>query len=414
MPSFSFLPLFLATLLALSACANGGLFGKKVLKEPTPLKSFEAHYAFEKHWRSYAALPSGVQESLACPVQAEDNIYTLSKNGHLYAFSTDGGWRRAHLNLHANTTGGLTVEGDYIWLGTHKGELFKIDRRSFKVVQQATLPFAIYSSPLVAGGKVVVQTFNDHLFALDEDNLKILWRFVTADAPASYLGTASPSESEGFVFTGLSDGRAIAFDLDTGRQTWEARLGSASGSFQGRSVEDYHRVLNTTSRLLDMDSPPIVEQTAIYASSARGITARYDVDRSSLVPSWQVNKSTGGIIAFDDNHLYIATDHDDIYAINKRTGDVIWENHALKDRHLSSPLWVETGKESGLLVVGDGFGYLHALETNTGAIVARKRFSKTAFMRCIRAYQPSASAGRALGIATDHQGFIHAFSLKER
>ena len=68
----------------------------------------------------------------------------------------------------------------------------------------------------------------------------------------------------------------------------------------------------------------------------------------------------------DDKNVYLADENGNVIALDKRTGSSVWKQDQLANRKLGTPIVRGTS-----VLVGDGFGYIHALSTETGAFVGR-------------------------------------------
>ena len=68
----------------------------------------------------------------------------------------------------------------------------------------------------------------------------------------------------------------------------------------------------------------------------------------------------------DTRYVYLVDDKGGVHALDKGTGVSVWKQDKLLYRKLTAPLL-----SGGLIAVGDGFGFIHLLSPEDGAIVGR-------------------------------------------
>ena len=85
--------------------------------------------------------------------------------------------------------------------------------------------FPFYSSPAIAGSRVVVGGRDKLVHALDAATGKAAWTFATRARVDS-----SPAIAGSRVYVGSGDGRLYVLDLDTGAKLWEHNLGAGISS----------------------------------------------------------------------------------------------------------------------------------------------------------------------------------------
>jgi outer membrane protein assembly factor BamB len=116
--------------------------------------------------------------------------------------------------------------------------------------------------------------------------------------------------------------------------------------------------------ILTILGPLVLDQEVIYtasfydrvvALSAKDGTVLWDRDISASLP---VVLAPGMLIAIDADNQ--------VYALNRSTGETLWVQKGLVGRHVSAVAATRSG-----VLVADGFGYLHALSLSDGHFVAR-------------------------------------------
>jgi hypothetical protein len=106
---------------------------------------------------------------------------------------------------------------------------------------------------------------------------------------------------------------------------------------------------------------------------------------------WSHDMSSYRGLSVDADNLYVTESDGTVVAMRQRDGAEVWRNDKLKRRGLSTPVVTSTA-----IAVADFQGYLHWLDNNTGALVARQRIAKKQ-----RVSNPPVSAGDTVVVLTD-------------
>lgn len=126
----------------------------------------------------------------------------------------------------------------------------------------------LVTAPVVVDGKVLVASIANTLFAVDASSGKWVWQY-KRDIPSGFTirGAASPTVANGLAYIGFSDGYVVAVATDDGVAKWERALSPSGGQF------------------VDADATPVLDE--------RG-------------------------------QLYVASYRDGVYALDPKSGDVLW------------------------------------------------------------------------------------------
>jgi outer membrane protein assembly factor BamB len=122
--------------------------------------------------------------------------------------------------------------------------------------------------PVLAGGRVLVVSENDTLFAVESASGAWAWQY-RRDPPSGFTvrGVGRPVVRDETVYLGFSDGFLVALSHGDGSVKWEKELSSAGSEF------------------LDVDTTPALD---------------------------------------DAGHLFVASYKDGLYALDVETGNVLW------------------------------------------------------------------------------------------
>jgi hypothetical protein len=105
---------------------------------------------------------------------------------------------------------------------------------------------------------------------------------------------------------------------------------------------------------------------------------------------WSHDMSSYRGLAVDADNIYVTQSDGIVVAMRQRDGAELWRNDKLKRRGLSTPIVTGTA-----VAIADFQGYIHWLDKDTGALVARERIAKQ------RVSNPPAGAEDTIVVLTD-------------
>jgi outer membrane protein assembly factor BamB len=170
--------------------------------------------------------------------------------------------------------------------------------------------------------------------------------------------------------------------LAAGKAVWDVAVGQARGSSE-------------LQRLIDVDSPAVIDGDDIFSVSYQGRVVRLGRDSANLVWSRDVSSYRG--LAIDATSVYVATSEGEVVKFDRTNGTEQWRIKTLARRMLTAPVVYR-----GRLVVGDAEGYVHWISLADGKLLAREKIGK-------RISATPIAAGDKLLIYTD-TGELTAFS----
>lgn len=368
------LPILLALALAASGCSTiTGWFSdtkSENIEPPTPLTEFPPALNVQKVWSE--RIGKGTQDTGARlgTAYADGKLFVASTTGDVSAFDAATGhgiWHRQVgqrkgwiLHHGANSvrwSGGPSVEGDMVVVGTLEGTVEAFNAADGADLWAAQLSSEVVNAPAIGGGIVAVRTNDGRVFGLDARNGNRLWVFDRASVPLlSLRGTGAPVIDGGVVFAGEDNGKVIALRASDGGELWEQQLAPGEGRSEIERIED-------------VDGPIKVDGGVVYASAYRGQTAA--LIAQSGRPLWTHDLSGYTGVALSASQVYAADADSAIWALDLRSGSSEWKQDGLKYR------WVgELAVQGDAVVVGDLEGWVHWLSISDGKFLARARLAK--------------------------------------
>jgi len=343
----------LTALLLMSGCSKD-----KDVEPPAELTKFEGTLPIKKIWgdnlgggKKAVVLRLGLGPALDGGV-----VFAASHKGEVIAVTVDTGKQVWLKKLKAPLSAGPAAGSGLVVVGSSKGVVIALDERTGAENWRARLNSELLSAPAIGDKVVVIRSVDGRLHGLEYATGKEIWSVEQQVPRLSLRGTATPVISKDVAISGFDNGKVMAVNLSTGDTVWDTALASP----HGRTELD---------RLVDVDSAVSVVGDNVFAAGFQGRTAMLALDSGQIW--WAHDMSSYRGLNVDGDNLYVTQSDGVIVAMRQRDGSELWRNDRLKLRGVSTP--VET---STAVVVGDFKGYLHWLDKNTGALIARERVAK--------------------------------------
>lgn len=215
----------------------------------------------------------------------------------------------------------------------------------------------VFTTPLVAGERVFVQTGDRSVLAFDGASGRRLW-WQQRNSDPLVLRQAGVLVAAGDTLLAGNGGRLVAMQPGSGQTQWEVVIGASRGTNEVERLVDLVAGVHRQGRVLCVRA----FQTAVgCVDSARGQTL------------W--TRPAQGHQGLDgDERLVFGVESDSkLRAWNRQDGQLAWSEDQYRFRQLSAPtVWGAT------LVLGDAQGQLHWLSREKGQTLQRMATDGTA------------------------------------
>ena len=363
--------LFVPGLLSLTLLSGCSLFsGEEDVVKMSPLPTVENQFTPEKAWSTSVGDGIGDFYSNLHPAWQGSTIYAADRRGTVKAVNADNGKEEWKVDLSEKTgffssnipallSGGLTVEGSHVYVGSEKAKVFALNTSDGSIAWQAKVAGEALSRPVVSDGVVLIHTSNGMLQALNEADGAVKWS-VNLDMPAlSLRGESAPATAFGAAIVGGDNGRVSAVLMQQGQLIWQQRISQATGATE-------------IDRLSDVDTTPVIVNGVVYALAYNGNLTALDLRSGQIM--WKREMGSVNDFIVDGNRIYLVDQNDRVVALNVDGGVTLWTQSDLLHRNLTAPVLY-----NGYLVVGDSEGYMHWINNDDGRFVAQQKVDSSGF-----------------------------------
>ena len=274
------------------------------------------------------------------PVIAQGIIYTGTFSGQVYAIDAANGLEIWRYNVKSPIVGGMALNNSTLFLGTSAGKLHALDISGDYPSEVFTFSTggAIWSTPVVNNGTVYFGSLDHNLYAVDATTGQTKWVFKASGEIA-----ATPLVFSGIVYIGSLDNKLYAVYADTGQLKWVFEEAGnwfwsnalySNGTIYAGSLDHYVYAIDagngtpawpepfkTSGRILS--SPLVIGATLVVASEDGKVFGINLIDGSE---KWQIDAKSKILSSLNSmgNIIYINTQLNGLWAIDGRTGVVIW------------------------------------------------------------------------------------------
>lgn len=340
----------LVVALGLAGCSTiGGWFGSGEAKiKPAELPTFHPSASMTRLWEINVG--TGLPYSFT-PASDGQAVYAAGRDGRILKIDAATGRELGRIETGRRLSAGVGVGEGLVLVGTPKGEVLAYRAADGQPAWTAQLSGEILSPPQARGGLVAVRGNDGKVWALDATDGKRCWVYSRALPALALREPGGLVLGDRAVYAGFPGGRLAALSLANGAPIWEANVALPKGATELERIADVTGALALSERL-------------VCAGAFQGRVACFDRINGQGVWARDISVLRG--VAMDQRQLYAADSADTVHAFDRERGVSPWKQDKLRDRRLSTPLPLDRH-----VAVGDYQGYVHLLDSETGAFAAR-------------------------------------------
>jgi outer membrane protein assembly factor BamB len=317
--------------------------------QPAELPEFKASVALTRVWEANVGAAGAYIFSPATDGRA---VYAAGRDGHIVKLDLATGRELWRAEAGQTISAGVGAGNGVVVVGTPEGGLLAFHASDGKPAWSAKVSGEVLVPPVVANGLVAARSNDGHVFLLEADSGKLRW---DTGRPLPALTLREQSHlllTPEALYVGHAGGRLTALALNNGAPLWEANVALPRGATE-------------LERIADVVGPLALDDERICAAAYQGRVACFDPVRGNGLWAREVSAMRG--VGMDSRLVYVVDEHGAVLAYDKERGTNPWKQDKLRDRRLSSPVAVA----DRYVAVGDYQGYVHLLNADDGAFVAR-------------------------------------------
>ncbi len=327
------------TVLLASACS----FSPKK-PEPTALPPVAALMGTQLAWTAQV----GPGPAHAAPQVVGSRVYLAGAGGTVAAIDAETGRDLWRTSLGTALATGVGADGETAAVVTQDNALIALANGQQR--WRVQLPAKVFTTPLVAGGRVFVITADRTVLAFDGSNGARLWSQPRPGEPL-VLSQAGVLLAVGDTLVAGLSGRLTGLNPQNGSLRWETPIATPRGT-------------NEVERLVDLVGPVSRLGDSVCARAYSAAVGCVDATRGSVVWTQPAQGSSG--LAGDDRLVFGTESNGQVRAWQRASGEAAWSMDRLKYRSLSAPLAV-----GRVVALGEATGTVHLLSREDGSELTR-------------------------------------------
>jgi outer membrane protein assembly factor BamB len=346
-------------------------------------------------WQQQAGKGSDTDSRLTAePIVADNRVYVLDAEVHLYVFDAQTGnplwdkalapsgennfWNSSSFGLLGKSTaidpskgfgGGAAFDNGVLFVTTGFGSVYALNAKTGKQVWKTELDVPIVNAPVANGGRVFVSSEDNHFYALAENDGRKLWDHQGITESAGILESTSAAVAGDYVIAPYTSGELYALGVADGRPAWNEML-TRSGTETALSELD------------DIAGRPVVDRDMVFAISHSGMMAAININTGER--AWA--RDLGGIQTpwAAGDVVYVLTIDARLICLQRKDGKVRWIHQLPRfenEEDKAEPMvWTGPVLVSDRLIVVSSNGRAYSISPYTGALMGKTEIPDGAYI----------------------------------
>ncbi len=293
------------------------------------------------------------------PAVVDESVYAAGAGGDVVRI--DGGRKKWVTDTGTRLSAGVGSDGKVVVVVSDKGQVIALDAETGSERWRVSVGAEILAPPAVGGGVVVLRASDHRLLGLEARNGQQRWLYQRNMPPLalrSHTGVLIADDE--VALAGFPGGKLVAVSLEHGGNLWELSVSRPRGA-------------NELERVSDVAGVPVLGRSEVCAVTYQGRAACFDFTNGNTL--WTRDFSSYAGMDRDSRFAVIVDERDSIQALDVYSGITVWRQDGMPRRRLTRPRIV-----GDHVIFGDGEGYVHVLERESGAFAARERADRSAIL----------------------------------
>lgn len=248
------------------------------------------------------------------PVVADGRVFAMDSRSTVTAISTTGTtlWSLdltpASDNEDDASGGGIAVSGDVLVVTTGFGRVHALDTASGNEIWEQRLN-AGASSPTIRDGIAYVVTRDGRAVAINIENGREVWTTDGLETDAGFDGGAGPAVGDSLAILPLSSGELVGAFRQGGLRLWSVNLLG-------------ERVGEVFSRIREITGDPVIDGDRVYVGTIGGRTLALEAQTGERI--WTADDGALSPVMVAGGSVFLMSDKNALIRLDAATGAQIW------------------------------------------------------------------------------------------
>lgn len=234
-----------------------------------------------------------------------DELVVTTSEGEVMKLQAANGSVRWRRRIGGEFHGGATIGNTQAFVADLEGNLRALDLSDGSENWNVQLSHSVESRGTYDAGRLFLSDSADVFYAFDAKNGDQLWTY-SRDIPEYFTvkGSCEPVVDRDAVYCGFSDGHLVALQIDTGDELWSTDLTGGNLDF------------------VDIDGRVLLVGPRIYAASYSG--GIYAIDRRSGRIIWRQEMESASDLIRAGDQLFVASAIGRVVSLDLESGEPMW------------------------------------------------------------------------------------------
>lgn len=258
------------------------------------------------------------------PVIENNVLYAMGNDGVVLAFDTTTGnelWQNKYFfELEKKSffdffskyfiNGSLTISHETLYITSGTDEVLAVDAQTGQTKWVAKLSSPSRSAPIIVNHKVIIQSIDNKVFAIDAATGEILWNHFGVGEEVSVLSASAPTTDGKIIIAQYTTGEVFAIDINTGQEIWVENISSPL------------EAASSTFTQLNVVTSPYIGPGIVIAFGNDGYMAAINSHNGTLI--WRKELGINKQFWVASDYIFAVNRNNQLLAIDKTSGKIKW------------------------------------------------------------------------------------------
>lgn len=300
---------------------------------------------------------------IAQPIVFDGKVFAIDAKSRVSALDAVTGkklWQFSLKPKHEDEyviAGGLAYSAGIVYATSGFNELYALNPETGAVKWKVSIVSPSRAAPTVIDGRVFVVTIDNQIHAFSAEDGSKIWSYQGLESVAGLVGMAAPAANRDIVVPAFSSGEIYALRVENGSVAWVESLAATRRGSGLASISDIRAL-------------PVMDKGAVIAMSFGGKIVALDERSGQRLWQREVGGSQTPWVA--GNHLFILTSNNELAALGRDQGKVVWVSQLPKYKKQKSKEGAIALKgpilAGGRLIVAGSNGMVYEIDPTNGGI----------------------------------------------
>lgn len=253
--------------------------------------------------------------------------------------------------------GGITEHGGilYVTLGSNAVKAVNIENGN--VIWSVDLISPTRATPMLDGQRVLIQTVDNGLYALDKGSGEVIWLHSSFDDKISVIGVVRPLIYNDYALIQKTNEGISVIDLRDGNEVFVIPT----------TISIFTSLMHAGQNLQAIQTNMVLEGDLLFFSTGEGMLGCFDLASKKLL--WDKRISVKRQIYVCGDFLYVLDQNDVLIAILKQDGKIKWMQNlkkVYKPRDSKDFDWLAPTMINGEIIITHSAGKTFAFDSING------------------------------------------------